>query len=92
MLAFTSLSTSSGTLRGWSATARAEECEKITGAFVAFSAAFMVSGETCDRSTIMPRAFISATTSSPNGVSPLARGVSVALSAHSTFSECVSVR
>ena len=42
---FTSLSTSSGTFRGWFATQRADECEKITGALLTLIAAFIVSGE-----------------------------------------------
>ena len=88
---FTSLSTSSGTFRGWSATARADECEKMIGAFVTRSAAFIVCGETCDRSTSMPHRFISSTTSSPNGDRPLARGSSEQLSAQSSDSEWVRV-
>ena len=56
-------STSSGTLRGWSVTARAEECEKMTGDTATSSASCMVCGETCERSTSIPRRFISRTTS-----------------------------
>ena len=63
----------------------------MIGAFVALSAAFIVSGETCDRSTIMPRRFISSTTLTPNGVSPFARGSSEQESAQSSESECVRV-
>ena len=84
--------TSSGTLRGWSQTARAEECEKITGASLVSRAARMVSAETCERSTSMPSRFISRTTSWPNAVSPPARGTSVAESAQGTLSLWVSVR
>ena len=40
----------------------------------------------------MPIRFISATTCSPNGLSPPSTGSSVAESAHGTFSLCVSVR
>ena len=60
----------SGTLRGWSTIARAEECEKITGASLTRRASLIVPGETCDRSTSMPSRFISRTTSRPNGVRP----------------------
>ena len=87
----TSLSTSSGTFRGWSATARALECEKMTGAFVTLSAAFIVASETCDRSTSMPSRFISSTTSSPKRVRPWAFGASEHESAQSSDSECVRV-
>lgn len=78
-------STSSGMLRGWSCTAREEECEKITGAWLTRSAARMVSGEVCERSTSMPSRFISRTTSSPNRVRPPATGSSVAESAQGTL-------
>ena len=63
-------STSSGTLRGTSQTPLAEECEKITGARDTRIASAMVSGEVCERSTSMPRRFISFTTCSPKGDSP----------------------
>ena len=63
--------TLSGTLRGTSFTARADECEKITGACETRIASSIVSGDTCERSTSMPSQFISRTTSSPNGDSPL---------------------
>ena len=59
-------STASGTLRGTSATARADECEKITGAADTRSTSSIVSGETWLRSTSIPSQFISRTTSSPN--------------------------
>ena len=62
-LAGTSRRMSSGTLRGWSVTARAPECEKITGASVTSSAARIVPGETWLRSTSIPSRFISRTTS-----------------------------
>ena len=84
-------STSSGTLRGWSQTARAEECEKITGASVTRSASRMVEGATWERSTSMPSRFISRTTSSPKALRPSWRGVSVAESAQSMVSLWVSV-
>ncbi len=63
-------STSSGTLRGWSVTARADEWEKITGASVTSRTSCIVSGDVWDRSTSMPRRFISRITSRPNRVSP----------------------
>ncbi len=84
-------STSSGTLRGESVTARAQEWLKIVGASAAASASRMVSVETCDRSTRTPRRFISRTTSTPNRVRPPAVGTSVAESAQGTLSLCVSV-
>src|SRR5690606_22619885 len=85
-------STSSGTLRGTSQTARAEECEKITGASLTRSAARIVSAETWERSTSMPSRFISLTTSSPNGDSPPTCGWSVAESAQGTLVLWVRVR
>ena len=51
----------------------------------------MVSGETWLRSTSMPRRFISRTTSSPKGVRPWWRGVSVAESAQPVVRTWVSV-
>ncbi|MDQ0813039.1 hypothetical protein QFZ63_004753 [Streptomyces sp. B3I7] len=84
-------STSSGMLRGWSQTARAEECEKTTGAEVVSSAARMVAGATWERSTSMPSRFISRTTSRPKADSPPTAGSSVAESAHATLSLWVSV-
>src|SRR5262249_32612995 len=45
-------STSSGTLRGLSQSARAEEWLKITGAAATSSASRIVSGDTCDRSHV----------------------------------------
>ena len=84
--------TSSGTLRGWSHTARAEECENTTGASVVSRASRIVSAETCERSTSIPSRFISRTTSRPNGESPPSTGSSVAESAHGTLSLCVRVR
>ncbi|MCY1014093.1 hypothetical protein OV079_52970 [Nannocystis pusilla] len=83
---------SSGTLRAVSAIARADECEKMTGASLTRSASSIVAGDTCDRSTSMPRRFISRTTSSPNVVSPSWRGGSTAQSAQSVWTLCVSVR
>lgn len=83
--------TSSGTLRTWSQTAREDECEKSTGASLTRSAARMVPGETWERSTSMPRRFISRTTSSPKAVRPPCRASSVAESAQSMVSLWVSV-
>ena len=83
--------TSSGTLRGWASSARAEEWEKTTGAAAASSASCIVSAETCERSTSMPRRFISRTTSSPKGESPPCFGASVAESAQAVFLEWVIV-
>ncbi len=85
-------STSSGTLRGWSVSARADEWEKITGASVASSAARIVVAATWERSTIIPSRFISRTTSTPNADSPPTPGSSVAESAHGVLSLWVSVR
>ena len=84
-------STSSGTLRGLSQTARALECEKITGAADASRAACMVAVETCDRSTSMPSRFISATTERPKSDRPPVSATSVAESAQPTLELCVSV-
>ncbi len=84
-------STLSGTLRGWSVTARADEWEKITGASDTRMASTMVSSETWLRSTIMPMRFISRTTSSPNGDRPPHFGASVALSAQVVVFEWVRV-
>ena len=85
-------STSSGTLRGWSHTARADEWLNITGEPVTASASRIVSADVCDRSTSMPRRFISRTTSRPKSVSPFATGSSVAESAQGTLLLWVSVR
>ena len=52
------------------------------GALVAASAARIVAGATCERSTSMPSRFISCTTWTPNAVSPPCRASSVAESAH----------
>ena len=64
----------SGTLRGWSTSARAAEWEKMTGASLTSSAWLMTAGETWDRSTSIPSRFISRTTSRPNSVRPLMPG------------------
>ena len=56
-------STWSGTLRELLHMACAEECENITGAFEEPKASNIVGTETCDKSTIMPKRFISCTTS-----------------------------
>ena len=84
-------STSSGMLRGWSQTAREEEWEKITGATDVTSASRMVVAATCERSTSMPRRFISRTTSWPKAVRPPTAGSSVAESAHAMLSLWVRV-
>ena len=81
--AFIFARTASGTLRGWSQTARAEEWEKTTGASETRSASSIVSSETWERSTSIPSRFISRTTSSPKRVRPPWRGASVAESAQS---------
>ena len=47
--------------------ARQEECEAKIGALLVSSASQKVLSATCEISTIMPRRFISATTSLPNG-------------------------
>ena len=85
-------STSSGTLRGWSHTAYAEEWLKTTGAVAVSSASRMTSWLTWERSTSMPIRFISRTTSRPKSLSPPSTGSSVAESAHGTLSLWVSVR
>ena len=82
---------SSGTLRGWSVTARAPEWEKTTGASVASSASAIVAGETWLRSTSIPSRFISRTTSIPKGVSPSCCGASVAASAQRVVFQWVRV-
>ena len=74
-----------------SQTARAEECENITGTSLTRSASRMVSADTCERSTSMPIRFISRTTSTPNGESPWCTGSSVAESAQATLSLWVRV-
>ena len=89
--AVTRSSTLSGTLRGWSLSARADEWLKMTGASAASSASSIVSGETWDRSTSIPSRFISLTTSRPNGDRPLLRGSSVAESAQGVLSLWVRV-
>src|SRR5918911_1101204 len=71
----------SETLRGTSQSARADECEKMTGASLTFSASLIVPGETCERSTSIPSRFISRTTSSPKRVSPPCRALSWAVAA-----------
>ena len=71
--------------------ALADECEKITGAFVTSSTLFIVWSETCERSTSIPSRFISRITITPNAVSPPCRGASVAASAQWLLDQCVSV-
>ena len=53
---------SSGTLRGWWHSAHAEEWLKKTGASDTSRTSCIVSTDTCARSTIIPRRFISCTT------------------------------
>ena len=50
--------------------ARAEEWEAITGRVVTASTSRTVSSATCEMSTIIPRRFISRTTSRPKSVRP----------------------
>ena len=85
-------STSSGTLRGWVHSARAEEWEKITGTLETSMACRITSALTWLRSTSIPMRFISATTSRPKSDSPPSAGSSVAESAHGTLSLWVRVR
>jgi hypothetical protein len=59
----TSLRTSSGTFLEELHSANAEEWENMTGALLAARASFMVRTDAWDKSTIMPRRFISRTTS-----------------------------
>ena len=84
--------TSSGTLRGWSQTAYAEEWLKITGAAAVSSASRITSWLTWERSTSIPIRFISRTTSRPKSLSPRSAGSSVAESAQGTLSLWASVR
>ncbi len=84
-------STSSGTSRGWSVTARHDKCVNTTGAEDVASASRIVVAATWERSTSMPIRFISRTTSRPNGASPPCSASSVAESAHSVFRLCVRV-
>ena len=51
----------------------------------------IVSGDTCDKSTIMPRSFIVRTTCSPNGERPPLLAASVPESAQLNVSVWVSV-
>ena len=64
----------------------------MTGAVETSSASRMVSALTCDRSTIIPSRFISATTSRPTSLSPPSTRSSVAESAQATLSLWVRVR
>ena len=82
---------SSGTLRGTSQIARADECEKITGACDTRSASSIVPSDVCDRSTSIPSLFISSTTCSPNGVRPPCTGGSACESAQLVCTLCVNV-
>ncbi len=78
-------------LRGAAASARAEECEAITGAFDMASAARIVESATWLTSTSIPIRFISATTRLPNGERPPATASSVDESAQARLCVCVSV-
>ena len=82
-------------LRGWSASARHEECDAITGERVTRITSRKVSSETWETSTIMPSRFISSTISSPNGVRPPCTGSGTSPvpdeSAQFVWNECVSV-
>src|SRR5262249_30341462 len=89
-LTATSFRIESGTLRAWLVNARADECEKITGALDVCSASDMVWSFTWDRSTSIPRRFISRTTCFPKGDSPR-RDVSVDAVAQSRLRQWVSV-
>src|ERR1700758_3124839 len=62
---------SSVMLRGAGEIARQDECDAKMGARLTSRAAQNVLSETCEMSTIMPRRFISATISLPNGERPL---------------------
>ena len=77
----TASSISSLMFRGLSTKARADEWEAMKGARVAFKASQNVSSEAWETSTIIPRRFISRTTSRPNSVSPPWRGSSLEESA-----------
>src|SRR3989441_6308724 len=80
----------SGTSRAWPVSARAEECENMTGARVVWSASDIVASLTWERSTTIPSRFISCTTSRPNAERPR-RAVSVEAVAHERLRQWVSV-
>ena len=82
----------SGTLRGTSHTARADEWLKMIGAAEVSRASAIVAGDTCEQSTSIPMRFISRTTSRPKGARPPWRGASVAESAQSVVALWVRVR
>ena len=95
---FSARSCSSSMLRGWSASARVLEWLAITGALETRTACIIAALEMCETSTMMPSRFISATTCSPNSLSPscsaspsprFSRGV--AESAMSLWPPCASV-
>jgi hypothetical protein len=54
-LAATRARIESGTLRGWSQSARADECDQITGARLTRSASLIVPSLVCERSTEHPQ-------------------------------------
>jgi len=58
-------------LRLTSASARAAECDAITGAFDNASACMFAAFEGCERSTMIPHLFISAITCLPISLRPL---------------------
>lgn len=59
---------SSGTLRGTSYTALAEEWDQITGALEYFRACAAVASDVCDRSTRTPSRFISSINDRPSSL------------------------
>jgi hypothetical protein len=58
-------------LRLWFASARAAECEAMTGAFDSAIACRLACFDGCEMSTMMPQRFISAMTFFPRSLSPL---------------------
>ena len=91
-LAGSAASTSSGTLRGVSHRGLGRRVAEDHGGVGRVEGRRIVVAATWLRSTIIPRRFISRTTSRPNSVSPPTRGASVAESAHGVLSLCVRVR
>ena len=81
LLSATALAMSSVMLRGWSTRARIDECDAMTGFSVIAMTSQNTLSEAWETSTIMPRRFISATTSRPKSLSPSWRAASVAESA-----------
>ena len=60
----------SGTFLVWGLMALAAECEKMTGALAIARTSDMTLAETCDKSTIIPKRFISKTIFSPKSDMP----------------------